>query len=73
MFSAQEIEALGLRPAEPFPPPHVDALVLQAYHEEYRKLDLGAFAGCAALLDGRNALSPREVEAAGIRYIGIGR
>jgi nucleotide sugar dehydrogenase len=73
LFSAQEIEALGLRPADPFPPPHVDALVLQAAHEEYRKLDLGTFAGCAALLDGRNALSPREVEAAGIRYVGIGR
>jgi nucleotide sugar dehydrogenase len=73
LFGAQEIKALGLRPADPFPPPHVDALVVQAAHEEYRKLDLGAFAGCAVLLDGRNALSPREVEAAGIHYVGIGR
>ena len=73
LFSAQEIEGFGLRPAAAFPPPHVDALVLQAAHDEYRKLDLRAFVGCAALLDGRNALSPAAVEAAGLRYVGIGR
>ena len=73
LFSAEEIEALGLRAAAGLPPPHVDALVLQAAHDEYRKLDLRSFAGCTALLDGRNALSPQEVEAAGVRYLGIGR
>ncbi len=73
LFSADEIEALGLPAAAGLPPPHVDALVLQAAHEEYRMLDLRSFVGCAALLDGRNALSPREVEAAGVRYLGIGR
>jgi nucleotide sugar dehydrogenase len=73
LFSAEEIEGLGLRPAGAIPPPHVDALVLQAAHDEYRKLDLQAFSGCVALLDGRNALSAEEVEAAGVRYVGIGR
>lgn len=73
LFSVDEIEALGLRAAVALPPSHVDALVLQAAHDEYRELDLRSFAGCAALLDGRNALSPQEVEAAGVRYLGIGR
>jgi UDP-N-acetyl-D-mannosaminuronate dehydrogenase len=73
LFSAREVEAAGLRPAQPFPPPKVDAVVIQALHDQYRDLDLAAFAGCRAVLDGRNALSRAEVEAKGMRYIGIGR
>jgi len=73
LFSAREVEAAGLRPAEPFPPPDVDALVIQALHDQYRGLDLGAFAGCRVVLDGRNALSRAEVEARGMLYLGIGR
>jgi nucleotide sugar dehydrogenase len=72
LFSAREVEAVGLQPAQPFPPPKVDAVVIQALHDKYRDLDLAAFAGCRAVLDGRNALSRSEVEAKGMRYIGIG-
>jgi nucleotide sugar dehydrogenase len=72
-FSNDEVRALGLEPPEAFPPPHVDALIVQALHEAYRGLDLGAFAGCRAVLDGRNALERAQVEAAGLRYLGIGR
>jgi nucleotide sugar dehydrogenase len=73
LFSADEVEAAGLRPAQPFPPPEVDAVVIQALHDQYRGLDLGTFAGCRVVLDGRNALSQAEVEARGMRYLGIGR
>jgi nucleotide sugar dehydrogenase len=73
LFSAREVEAAGLRPAQPFPPPEVDAVVIQALHDQYRDLDLGAFAGCRAVLDGRNALSRSDVEAKGMLYLGIGR
>jgi len=73
LFSAREVEAAGLRPAQPFPPHQVDAVVLQALHDQYRDLDLGAFAGCRAVLDGRNVLSRSEVEAKGMLYLGIGR
>lgn len=72
-FSDEEIRALGLEPPDSFPPPHVDALVVQALHDAYRGLDLRAFVGCRAVLDGRNALTPSVVEAAGMRYLGIGR
>ncbi len=73
LFTTDEVRALGLEPAEPFPPSHVDAVVLQAAHDEFAGLDFGAIGGCRVVLDGRNALSRDGVEALGIRYIGIGR
>ncbi len=73
LFSADEVRAVGLVPAQPFPPPAVDALIIQALHDQYRCLDLGTFAGCRAVLDGRNVLSRAEVEAKGMLYLGIGR
>jgi len=73
LFSPQEIEELGLRPASLKPPPTVDAVVVQAYHHEYCDLDLSAFQGCRAVLDGRNVLSRQAVEAGGMKYLGIGR
>lgn len=71
-FSDEELRALGLEPPETFPAP-VDALIVQALHDAYRDLDFAAFAGCRAVLDGRNALDPALVERAGLRYLGIGR
>jgi nucleotide sugar dehydrogenase len=73
LFSAEEIRSLGLHPAANLPPERIDALVVQAWHDAYRDLDLRSFAGCRAVLDGRNALDRGTVEAAGLRYIGIGR
>ncbi|OGO52573.1 MAG: hypothetical protein A2148_08780 [Chloroflexi bacterium RBG_16_68_14] len=72
-FSDEEVRALGLEPSSKFPPSHVDALIVQALHDAYRDLDLRSFAGCRAVLDGRNALDRSTVEAAGLRYLGIGR
>ncbi len=48
-------------------------MIVQAWHDEYRELDFGAFTGCRAVLDGRNVLDQTAVEAAGVRYLGIGR
>jgi nucleotide sugar dehydrogenase len=73
LFSAGEVEALGLQPAQPFPPRTVDAVVIQALHDQYGDLDLSAFTGCRAVLDGRNALLRSDVEAKGMIYLGIGR
>ncbi|HEX8217675.1 MAG TPA: nucleotide sugar dehydrogenase [Chloroflexia bacterium] len=65
------------RYAEPVPLddlPPFDALVLQAYHDDYRSLDWAQLykRGCQVVLDGRNALDSQAVEQAGMRYIGIG-
>jgi len=73
LFSAEELSALGLRPAPSFPPPHVDAVILQTAHDLYLGLDFGSLTGCRVVLDGRNALSRQSVESAGLRYLGIGR
>jgi UDP-N-acetyl-D-mannosaminuronate dehydrogenase len=73
LFSDVEISALGLEPADAFPPARVDSVVVQALHDAYRELDVRTFLGCRAVLDGRNALDPASVEAAGMKYIGIGR
>jgi UDP-N-acetyl-D-mannosaminuronic acid dehydrogenase len=73
LFSADELRALSLEPAEPFPPLHVDAVIVQALHQAYRELDFRAFSGCRAVVDGRDALSREKIEALGMRYLGIGR
>lgn len=72
-FTDAEMRALGLEPPPAFPPPHVDALAVQTLHDRYRGLDPASFPGCAVVLDGRNALRRETVEAAGLRYLGIGR
>jgi nucleotide sugar dehydrogenase len=73
LFSDEEVRALGLEPSDRLPPAHVDALVVQAWHDAYRDLDLRSFAGCRAVLDGRGALDRDAVEATGMLYVGIGR
>ena len=73
LFAPHEMEALGLRPASLEALPEVDALVLQAYHAQFRELDLGRLQGCRVVVDGRNALDRGRVEALGMEYIGIGR
>jgi nucleotide sugar dehydrogenase len=73
LFTSDEIRALGLDPIDTLPPKRADAIIVQAWHEDYEELDFGAFAGCRALLDGRNAIERSRVEAAGLVYLGIGR
>lgn len=73
LFSEDEVRAFGLAPPDAFPPVRVDAIIVQALHQAYRALDWRSFAGCRAVLDGRNALDRSQIEAAGLRYLGIGR
>ncbi len=73
LFSHDEIRAHCLTPADLEPPPEVDGVVLQAYHDRYRSLDPGSFPGCRVVLDGRNVLSPGDVTKKGVSYVGIGR
>jgi nucleotide sugar dehydrogenase len=71
LFRDDEVRAHGLVPPPAFPLP-ADALVVQAWHQEYAALDLRAFTGLRAVLDGRGALDPAAVAALGVRYVGIG-
>ena len=73
LFTREEVEALGLTYVSLEPPPPVDAIILQAYHDEYRSLAWTTFKGCKLVLDGRNVLDPEEIEASGLAYLAIGR
>ncbi|HEU0075384.1 MAG TPA: nucleotide sugar dehydrogenase [Dehalococcoidia bacterium] len=73
LFAAREIAALGLT-SSPLPPAgSVDAVILQAGHAEYAGLDFATLTGCRAVLDGRGFFEASKVEAAGLRYVAIGR
>jgi nucleotide sugar dehydrogenase len=72
LYTDAEIRAHGLEPPPAWPLP-CDALVVQAWHEEYAALDLRAFAGLRAVLDARAALDPASATALGVAYVGIGR
>lgn len=55
LYSDDELAALGLEPYRLGG--HVDAVILQADHPEYRNLEPGALPGAAALVDGRAFVS----------------
>ncbi len=71
-FSDEEIQAQGGESVSLDEPPAVDAVILQAYHDEYRALDFARFPGCRAVVDGRNVLDRSSVEAAGAIFLGMG-
>ncbi len=72
LYTDAEVRAHGLEPPPAFPLP-CDAIVVQAWHAAYESLDLRAFDGLRAVLDGRGDLDPADVERAGTVYVGIGR
>jgi nucleotide sugar dehydrogenase len=75
LFTPGEIAQFGAEPAPLDNLPPGNAIIVQAYHDAYRSLDWWALAaqGYRVVLDGRNALDPVTVRAAGLLYTGIGR
>jgi nucleotide sugar dehydrogenase len=73
LYTPEELRRQGLTPYDLEAPTPVDAAVLQAVHAGYRQLDFRTLPGCRVVVDGRNALDRGRIEAAGLRYIGIGR
>ena len=49
-----------------------EAVVVQAWHREYRGLDWGRFTHLRVVLDGRGAVDAASVQAAGAVYIAVG-
>jgi UDP-N-acetyl-D-mannosaminuronate dehydrogenase len=72
-FDGDHLERRGFVPYDLAAPQPVRAVILQAAHAAYRDLDLAALPGVELVLDGRNALDRGRIEAAGIRYLGVGR
>jgi nucleotide sugar dehydrogenase len=50
----------------------VDAVIVQAWHQQFRELDWSRFRGLKVVLDGRGTLDPGAVRRAGAAYIAIG-
>jgi nucleotide sugar dehydrogenase len=65
-LAALEAEVADLRSKAPL---DVDAIVVQAFHNDYRDLEWTRFRGLKAVFDGRGLVDPEPVRAAGARYL----
>jgi nucleotide sugar dehydrogenase len=72
-FDDAHLRALGFEPFDLDQPTEVRVAVLQAAHAAYAELDPASLPGLELFVDGRNALERAPFEAAGVRYVGIGR
>lgn len=72
LYTDDELRTLGFMPLVLGEVAGVRALILQTAHSAYTRLDLGRFAACRVVLDGRRALERGAVEELGMRYISIG-
>jgi nucleotide sugar dehydrogenase len=72
LFSEEELTALGYQPFRPEQRDEIRAIIVQADHQAYHALDFSQFPNCRVVLDGRKALEPEAITAAGMRYLSIG-
>lgn len=72
LFSEDELRASGLTPLTAKAEGEILAIILQADHEAYQRLDFSRFACCQVVLDGRRALRHEKIESLGMHYIAIG-
>ncbi|MCC6388586.1 MAG: nucleotide sugar dehydrogenase [Dehalococcoidia bacterium] len=70
LLSEAGVRSLGFEPAAE-PLAGYDVAVVHAYHDAYQDYDWRRIA--PLVLDARNAMDRTAVEAAGVRYLGIGR
>ena len=71
MYSDEEIAGLGFTPYAIGG--NVDAVILQADHQEYKGLSKNDFPGVKAVVDGRRAMSAKNFEGITFRVIGAGQ
>jgi nucleotide sugar dehydrogenase len=70
LLSSEEISAF---PGEPtgLDQLQVDAVVVNAFHNQYREVDWANIKGLKVVVDGRGALDPQVIQRLGIRYLSI--
>lgn len=71
LFTPRELSALPAEVVQLDGPLAVDAVVVQAYHRQYRDLDWRRFGGLKIVFDGRAALDPKAVRGAGATYLAV--
>ncbi len=72
-FDDDHLRSLGFEPWHLESPVPVKVAILQAGHRVYREMDPSAIPGLELIVDGRNVLDRAPWEAAGVRYVGVGR
>jgi nucleotide sugar dehydrogenase len=72
-YSCEEIRAEGAEPFETSDFDAVDAVILQAYHSEFRQFRWDKLRPGTLVFDGRNTLDAEVIRAAGLEYLGVGR
>jgi UDP-N-acetyl-D-mannosaminuronate dehydrogenase len=72
LFNNVELCALGYVPFEAEHAARINAIALQADHQEYQSFDWDRFHCCKLVLDGRGALRREVIESVGMRYLAIG-
>jgi nucleotide sugar dehydrogenase len=73
LFTPEEIAHHSAQPAIDLANlPPLTAIIVQAWHDEFKSIDWRQFRGNPLVLDGRNAVDANAVLAAGLRYRAIG-
>ncbi|WP_373894960.1 nucleotide sugar dehydrogenase [Virgibacillus natechei] len=75
LYTNNEISMYGVNPLSLHDPfvSEMDGLILQAFHQEYSRIDFSRLINCELVLDGRNKLNKNEISKLGMKYEGIGR
>jgi nucleotide sugar dehydrogenase len=70
-FTAKELAGLGVEFVDLNQPLAVDAVIVQAFHREYRDLDWARLQGLRAVLDGRGTVDVAPLRARGVIVISV--
>ncbi|WP_342462897.1 nucleotide sugar dehydrogenase [Ureibacillus sp. FSL K6-8385] len=72
LYSSEEIAAFQVLPYSEAIREKIDAIILQAFHDQYKNFPFDHFPNCRMVLDGRNQLDKKKIEDLGMKYRGIG-
>jgi nucleotide sugar dehydrogenase len=72
LFSGQELKDLGFEPVSLQESTPADAVIVQAFHGQYRDLDWTVFRGLQAVIDGRGAMPAALFTGSSIALISLG-
>jgi nucleotide sugar dehydrogenase len=72
-YAADEIRTYGAEPFDEAEIDSVDAVILQALHDEFKAFPYEKLRKGTLVLDGRNQLDEEAIASAGLRYLGVGR
>jgi len=72
LYTFEEITSFDVKPITKEDHEKIDAIILQAYHNEFKDFHFEDFPNCQFVLDGRNVLDKQRIESLGMTYKGIG-